>query len=250
MKKILFFLLFLIGGCVSFEMPSEFAYHETKTGGFEIISWQKINRPQQTYKIYIEGDGHAFNAKGHPTNDPTPKSSFMRELATNDKNSNVIYLARPCQYVKSERCEQKFWTTARFAPEVVEAEYQTIKKIVHNNPIILIGYSGGAQVAGLIAATKPDLNIKKIITVAGNLDHRAWVEHHHLVPLNGSLSLTDYYTDFINIPQIHYVGEKDKVILPELTQQFIKNNALVVIVPKATHDKGWESIFQKIWSEN
>lgn len=51
-------------------------------------------------------------------------------------------------------------TTARFALEVINAEYEAIKNIADNNPVILIGFSGGAQVAGLVATAKPGLNVK------------------------------------------------------------------------------------------
>ncbi|MDD7312777.1 MAG: alpha/beta hydrolase, partial [bacterium] len=64
-----------------------------------MASWQKITHPTAPYKIYIEGDGHAFNAHGQPTGNPTPKGTLVRELAFGDNHENVIYLARPCQYV-------------------------------------------------------------------------------------------------------------------------------------------------------
>ena len=249
MRYLLIYLLFL-SGCVSVGIPPEYRRIDMKTQSFTIATWQKITNPSAPYRVYIEGDGHAFNAHGHPSQDPTPKGTLVRELAFSDKNDNVIYLSRPCQYVKNELCQQKYWTSARFAPDVIDAEYQALEQVTQHKPTILIGFSGGAQVAGLLAVTKPELNVKKIITIAGNLDHRAWVGFHNLAPLNESLNLADYYTDFIKIPQIHYVGEDDKVIFPHLVQQFIKNNASVILVPHATHDKGWERIYKKIQSEN
>lgn len=86
----------------------------------------------------------------------------MRELAFEDDSPNVVYLARPCQYIKSPICSKRHWTTARFAPEVINAEYAAVKQIADGNPVILIGFSGGAQVAGLIASAKPGLNVKKL----------------------------------------------------------------------------------------
>ena len=118
MKRLLFLLLFL-GSCSSISIPPEFVYKEIRTRNFNLASWQKITNPQAVYKIYIEGDGYAFNAHGRPTQDPTPKGTLVRELAFGDKSPNVIYLARPCQYIKSPICSQRHWTTARFAPEIV-----------------------------------------------------------------------------------------------------------------------------------
>lgn len=239
-------VLFSIGGCSTITPPSEFVYQEIQTNTFNLASWQKITNPKAKYKIYIEGDGHAFDRYSRPTKDPTPRGTLVRELAFSDKNDNVIYLARPCQYIKSPICAQRHWTTARFSPEVINAEYEAIKHIAKNSPVILVGFSGGAQIAGLTAAAKSGLNIEKIITVAGNLDHNLWIKYHNLIPLNESLNLADYYNNFIKIPQIHYVGEKDKVIPPTLVKQFIKNNAPVIVVPNATHDSGWDSIIEYI----
>ena len=240
MKKILFFLIFLCG-CSSFEMPDTFRYRILKEQGFEISAWEKSHPSSDVYHVYIEGDGNAFNAHGLPTNDPTPKSAFMRKLAAQDTNVNVVYLARPCQFTKGSECVEKYWTTARFAPQVVEAEYQSIKEIIGNNAVVLIGYSGGAQIAGLIAVTK-DLNVKEVITIAGNLDHKAWTSCHHLSPLSESMNLADYANKFASIPQKHYVGEKDKVIPPIITEEFVADKSSVYIVPNASHDKGWENI--------
>ena len=252
MKKIIlkiFFLMPLINGCSSVVIPPEFVYKEIKTDAFSLASWQKITNPQDTYKIYIEGDGYAYNEYGRATQDPTPRGTLVRELAFTDKNANVIYLARPCQYIKSSICSQRHWTTARFSPEVINAEYQAVKEITGNSPVVLVGFSGGAQVVGLISSAKQGLNVKKIITIAGNLDHQSWIEYHNLLPLNESLNLADYYTNFIKIPQIHYVGKKDDIIPPHLIEKFIKNNAPVIIVPKASHNSGWLDIFLKVQSE-
>lgn len=190
------------------------------------------------YYVYIEGDGYAFNARGQPTSDPTPKSALMRTLAAENQTNNVVYVARPCQFGKGKKCEQKYWTTARFSPEVVEAEYQAVKAVVGQSSVVLVGYSGGAQISGLIAVTK-DLNVKKIITIAGNLDHKTWTEYHHLPPLSEAMNLADYKGKFFKIKQIHYVGGNDKVIPPILTREFVGNRAKIVEISGASHNSGW-----------
>ena len=87
-----------------------------------------------------------------------------------------------------------------------------------------------------------DLNVKKVITIAGNLDHRAWTEYHHLPPLIQSLNLADYKETFALIPQVHYIGENDKVIPPILTEKFVEDKKSILIVPNATHGDGWNNI--------
>lgn len=242
-------ILLLLASCTSVYVPSDYVYKEMKTRDFTIATWQKITSSQAVYKVYIEGDGYAFNSYGKPTQDPTPKGKLVRELAFGDNSSNVIYIARPCQYMKSPVCSKRHWASARFAPEIINAEFDAIKQIVGDNQVILIGFSGGAQIAGLIATAKYGLNIKKIITVAGNLDHLSWTQYHNLPPLNESMNLESYRTQFANIPQIHYVGANDKVIPPILVKEFIGNNDLIVEVDGASHNSGWESIYQAVWSE-
>ena len=248
MIKILITLLFLTG-CTTIKTPTDFVYKEVKTRNFTLVSWQKVTNPAAPYKIYIEGDGYAFNARGKATQDPTPKGTLVRELAFGDKNPNVIYLARPCQYVKSPICSKRHWTTARFAPEVVNAEYEAIKNIAGHNPIILVGFSGGAQISGLVATAKPGLNVKKIITIAGNLDHLAWTQYHNLPPLNEAMNLESYHKQFAQLPQIHYVGSNDEVMPPILTREFIGKDDLIIEVSGASHNEGWEKIYNKVWSE-
>ena len=248
MLKILIILIFLTS-CASITTPSNFVYKEIQTRNFNIVTWQKITNPKLPYKVYIEGDGYAFNSQGRPTNDPTPKSTLVRELAFDDKSANVIYVARPCQYIKSSICSQRHWTSARFAPEIINAEYETIKSIVGNSPVILIGFSGGAQVSGLISTAKKGLNVKKIITIAGNLDHLVWTQYHDLPPLNESMNLENYKKQYKKIPQINYVGSRDEVIPPHLVKDFINDDTLVVEVNEATHNTGWEIIYNQIWNE-
>lgn len=250
MKKVTIILsLIILCNCSTITVPQEFIYKEIKTKYFNIASWQKITSPNSVYKIYIEGDGHAFNSRGLPTQDPTPKGKLVRELAFGDDSPNVIYLSRPCQYIKSSICSQRHWTTARFAPEIINAEYEAIKNTAGDNPVILIGFSGGAQVAGLVATAKSGLNIKKIITIAGNLDHLAWTDYHNLPPLNESMNLADYQRLFAKIPQIHYVGSNDKVIPPQLVKNIVGENMNIVIVNGANHNAGWENIYQSVRHE-
>ena len=248
MIKALITLLFLTG-CTTIRGPAVFVYKEVETRDFTLASWQKVTNPAASYKIYIEGDGYAFNARGKATQDPSPRGTLVRELAFGDNSPNVIYLARPCQYIKSPICSKRHWTTARFAPEVINAEYEVIKNIVANNPVILIGFSGGAQIAGLAATAKPGLNVKKVITIAGNLDHLAWTQYHNLPPLNESMNLESYRKQFAKIPQIHYVGSNDEDMPPILAREFVRKDDLIIEVDGASHNEGWGKIYNKVWSE-
>ena len=98
--------LILLFGCQNIQPPLGFLYKEISTAEFNLASWQKISDINADYHIYIEGDGYAFNAHGEPSRNPTPHGDLMRKICFSDMSPNVIYLARPCQFVKDEKCRQ------------------------------------------------------------------------------------------------------------------------------------------------
>ena len=110
---------------------------------------------KRSLKIYIEGDGDVFDSYREAIQNLTPHGTLIREINQENKNANIIYLARLCQYVQSSVCSEKYWASARFSSQVIQSEYEAVQMIVGQNPVILVGFSGGAQVAGLIAAAKP-----------------------------------------------------------------------------------------------
>ncbi len=241
-------LLFLVG-CQTPNVLSDMRFQTNPAPPYLIASWHKITAPGETLKIYIEGDGHAFDASGNPTDNPTPQSTFLREIAANDPAPNVVYLARPCQYVQAGQCTQKDWTTGRFSKEVVNSTYQVVKSLKKKAKapdVILIGYSGGAQLAGLVAVKNPS-DIKGIITIAGVLDHAAWTSYHKDKPLTDSDNLLAYRSVFKMIPQHHFAGGKDNVVPPKLIEDFVQDPERVTVVPKATHNSGYKAACQEIY---
>jgi hypothetical protein len=101
-----------------------------------------------------------------------------------------------------------------------------------------------------VASLRKDLNIKKVITIAGNLDHLAWTTYHKLPSLNESLNLGDYKDIFFEFEQMHFVGSQDDVIAPNLVYDFVKNvksdKIELIEVEEATHNLGWESIYDTV----
>lgn len=242
-------LILTLNACTSISVPPQFSYQEIPTADFTLASWQKITDTRAPYKIYIEGDGNSFDMNGQPTANPTPRGTLLREIAFGDPHANVIYLARPCQYVMRGICSERHWTTARFAPEIINAEYSAVRQIAGNSPITLVGFSGGAQIAGLISSAKQGLNVQKVITIAGNLDHLAWTNYHDLPSLNESMNLQNYRSEFLKLNQIHYAGQKDEVMPPHLIRDFIADDSLVIVVDDAEHNKGWNTVFKAIRDE-
>lgn len=239
----IFFVLF-VSACSGVTVPKSFLYKEAATQTHTLASWQKITNPKAPLRIYVEGDGYAFDKYGNPTDDPTPKSTLVRELAFNDPNPNVAYVARPCQFVKTGLCTQKAWSTGRFSQEAVQALYEASKAMAGGREIIYIGYSGGALLTGLVIQEYSDLKVKKWITLAGLLDHKAWSDYMHLYPLSHSLNLTK----FPDIPQIHFIGDRDNIIPLPFMQKITKGSNLV-IVKNAGHNKGLEKAAERLYRE-
>ena len=243
MKKILLFLL-LLCGCQGIVVPESFLCKEIQTNTYKLASWQKITDKSQPIRIYIEGDGYAFNHLGYPTTNPTPRGTFLREIAFNDPNPNVVYLARPCQFVEDNQCDVKDWTTGRFSQDIINSTTQAITNISNKQPVILIGYSGGALLSGLVIEQNPKLPVKKWITLAGVLNHTKWTEDLSLPPLKDSVDLEKLPT----IPQIHFIGNKDTIVSYKLTKTLVDNKNLIVI-PEATHDRGYTNYLSDIYGE-
>lgn len=234
-------IVFLTGGCVTYTPPSNYVYQEISAPPFILASWQKIGALGAPLTIYIEGDGNSFNAQGQATKDPTPRQTTLRDMAFRDNDANVAYLARPCQFVLTKNCDKKYWTDARFASEVIEAEAKAVRVIMeqsNSTETVLVGYSGGATVAGLIAVQNRDIKVRKLITIAGLLNHKEWTAYHHVPPLAKSLDLNDCQKELSEIPQIHFKGEKDKIIPLELKP----SGGQIIVVPDAGHNRGWDSL--------
>ena len=198
-----------------------------------------------TVRIYIEGDGRAWITSTQPSLDPTPRRSFMLQLAQSDPVA-AVYLGRPCQYQKNSACKVPLWTTDRFGQAALDSMHgalDSIKTELSINKLELIGYSGGGAVALLLAAQRED--VVQIQTIAGNLSPAAWVEQHRLTPLSGSLEPTVYASSLATIPQRHFYGAKDRNIPPTSYQDYWQRLAVKpkcsqqVVIVSADHEEGW-----------
>lgn len=228
-----------------------------ETNQFLLTSYERIHAfDRKTATIYIEGDGRSWLTRHTPSSNPTPVNPIALKLAAQDKRANVIYLARPCQYNKPRQlggeCSQKYWTSHRFAPEIIEAMNAALSEIKSRYSITnfeLIGFSGGGAIVALLAAQRNDvLNIR---TVAGNLDHIMLHNIHNVSQLSGSMNAADIAKNISHIPQHHFIGEKDKIISVAISQSFIKlseNTRCIrsTIIPNVTHTNGWDEVWSKL----
>ena len=256
MKKIIILFL-LITSCASQNIDQridhikelnnsefkEFIYQNT----FAIYSLQKVNNNQEVV-VYIEGDGLSWIDRFTPSSDPTPTNPLAFKLAKLDKSPNVIYLARPCQYVQNNQCQKETWTKLQYSNGIISNYIKILKEVknVHST-VHLVGYSGGSVIAMYLASIK-ELNIKSVTTVAGNIKPGEFTRMLNISPYRTSLNLRDIEKNIQSISQTHYYGNKDKVIPEKLHLNYqarnLNNPCLKFTKVKASHDKNWESFWQ------
>ncbi|HPQ51535.1 MAG: alpha/beta hydrolase [Alphaproteobacteria bacterium] len=250
----------LLAGCATYPVMQEdtvkrtampvFMNQRTIPGNlFMIEARERVYKRFEAATIYIEGDGDAYFDDMSISNDPTPTDPVALRLAAQDDSANVIWLARPCQYKKgwknSAACPSAYWSSKRFAPEVIE-NYKIVLdniKAQYGIPSFhLVGYDGGAAIAAILAAQRDD--ILSLKTVAGNLDPKTAAALHNVVYSEESLSPIDFAPGVANIPQRHFLGKMDRTTPPAVYNSFAQSvsdghcmNA--TLVDNADHVLGW-----------
>lgn len=219
------------------------------TRAFPLMLSTPLKRPDTSrIRLYLEGDGHAWATASQPSLDPSPQQLLMAGMAFSDSTPS-FYLSRPCQFVSAPGCVPVLWTERRFSPEVLDSLDQALNQIKSrygNQDFELIGYSGGAALALLLAARRDD--IAQVQTLAGNLSPRLWAERLNLSPLKGSLEPLDNRARLAHVRQRHLVGADDSIVPPALLDSY--SRALgqadcleVVVLPGVSHaeglDKAW-----------
>jgi len=246
MKKIFFLCLALIVGACAYHNPLEnFRWEPRPVSPYLMPSWHHIQAYGQPIRIYIEGDVDSADEHGNPTQNPTPKTDFWRKVAAGDPGQNLAYIGQPCQFVQMG-CSAKDWGSARFSKQAVNGVVQAVLALMRKagtNQAVLIGYAGGAQLAGLVAMEYPD-KISQVITVAGIWDYQEWAKYNQIEDFHDSADLTQWRKKRNKLNQLHFVGEKDTVVPPELAKTWAND---VVVVKGATHTKGYDKILSQVY---
>ena len=226
------------------------------TSYFRLAGFSRIQRLGRPVTVYIEGDGRAWLSRTTPSDNPTPAEPLVLRLAALDRGDNVVYLARPCQYVDLEaerHCGTPYWTGKRFAEEVIAAVDEAVGAIAatsKSTEIHLVGYSGGAAVAALVAARRQDIG--SLRTVAGYLDHVSLNRAQKVSPLTESLDPIQAAPGLSSVPQIHCSGRGDKVVPSWVTRNFTQavgnDRCASIRIVDATHREGWEGIWSQLES--
>lgn len=229
--------------------------HQARNTALSIKAFARLNQHGADMSVYIEGDGYAWVDGTTPSPNPTPINPVALILAAADPASNVVYLGRPGQYTMDEKVDRRYWTGARFSAEVVEAYVALINELAstHAAPTIhLVGFSGGAAIAALVASRikqagdKPALTLR---TVAGNLDTRAWTQGRRLSPMPDSLNPADAAVMLQDIPQLHFTGSRDlqvpSYVLDAFLAHMTSQHCVRVLKVKAGHGGPWLEAWQQ-----
>lgn len=227
------------------------ARREIAADPFVLTVFERVQRPGGPATVYIEGDGLAFLGYS-PSLDPTPSDPVALALASADPGANVIYLARPCQYSKMiapEPCPMAYWTGKRFAPEVITAMNEVLDGLRQRHGIPgfdLVGYSGGAAIAVLLAARRRD--VASLRTVAGNLDNAALIRLHKVDPMPESLNAADAAASIATLPQHHFIGAKDEIAPLAIYQSYRQRAGGSTCIRHsqiagAGHQGGWAALW-------
>ncbi|MDP0561067.1 MAG: alpha/beta hydrolase [Candidatus Endonucleobacter sp. (ex Gigantidas childressi)] len=250
------FITILIGGCAA---PSDNqaviarlslslnAHAEVlHTSYFPLQTLQIFSSLGPTLRVYIEGDGHAWANRRRPSLDPTPHNLMLLELMHQDPYPDRAYLARPCQFVQGDNCKISVWTSLRYSHPMVDTLNEALNQLKIKGSykkLELIGFSGGATLALLLASSRND--ISSVRTVAGNLSPSFVNRLHGVSPMPESLNPADFSKDLATIPQLHFVGGQDSIITPNVYDNyqlfFSKKDCLSYYVnPNAGHNYGWK----------
>ena len=223
------FLLLALSGCVAQNsgMPG-MEYVPTRAGEYTIATWRRDMDNAAPVHIYIEGDGASFDRHGRPTDDPTPRGRTLRDLVMRDDAPNVVYIARPCQFIV-DGCVPADWTYGRFSARVIDALGDVVRDAAAGREVVLVGYSGGAMASGLVLMRNPDMRVRRWITVAGVLNHADWTAYFGDSPLTTSLNMEKLPP----VPQTHYIAARDTVVPAELSRRWTNDTAQVI--PGTTH---------------
>lgn len=184
--------------------------------------------------VYIEGDGTPWVRRTRIAGDPTPREPLALRLMEQDRAFSA-YVGRPCYWglARSENCEPRLWTSARYSREVVDSMRAVIRGLLDEHgsrQLVLIGHSGGGTLAMLLAPRFEETTA--VITIAANLDVDAWTSLHRYLPLHESLNPMELPPLPPRIRQMHLAGGKDDNVPPRLI-------ANAIVFPHFDHHCCW-----------
>lgn len=222
-----------LGGCIATTLPymrAETAQRiaapawmikrTVPAGEFSLRAYERIHNRGGVANLYIEGNGSGM------LGDPTPENPIALHLASKDKADNLIYLARPCQYVGTDGCDKI--KNDKYSSTVINGYIAALDEISARYGISgfhLIGYDGGAVIASRLASERSD--ILSLRTVAGLLGEAP-----------------ESAKNLVKMPQYHFIGGQDSVVPPAHLHSYLQamppsSCVQTMLVQEADHKDGW-----------
>lgn len=244
-------LISIIGGCwqpakIFDETASSFGLRREVVAGselFHVLYWRD-GGPNKSLAVYFGGDGSPENSR-----DPTPRNPLTLRLIAVDPGP-AVYIGRPCYHglAESVGCSGELWTTGRYSDRIVSSLSGVIRGILiarEETELTLYGYSGGGTLAMLVAARIPE--VRRVVTVAANLDTEAWTKYHGHERLLTSLNPVTRIPLPVGVEQRHYVGGRDRIV-PAVLLRDIENElgGKVIILDDFDHLCCWEDRWSEI----
>ncbi|MDH5297809.1 MAG: hypothetical protein OEV91_02195, partial [Desulfobulbaceae bacterium] len=84
--------------------------------------------------------------------------------------------------------------------------------------------------------------------------HRTWTTQHHATPLSGSLNPADARQELQDVPQIHFVGGKDRVVGREVAAAYASRfpanrRPKIQVVPAFDHTCCWPEQWPELFRQ-
>ncbi|GAB1260165.1 hypothetical protein NBRC116495_08720 [Aurantivibrio plasticivorans] len=199
--------------------------------------------------IFLEGDGRPWR-RVVPNKNPNTHNSVVLPLMAASTSYPAAYIHRPCYGFKKmpERCDASWWTSGRYSLRVVELLSNTIDQLQvswGDRQLILVGHSGGGALSLLVANQRYD--VAAVVTLAGNLDHSAWTDYFHYLPLSESLNAQDV-TLPSSVLRWHLVAGNDKTIPASISMASVAEDpqARLLVYDDFDHNCCWDRVWPDI----
>lgn len=181
-----------------------------------------------------------------PSADPNSRGLTALKLMQMDGH-NRVYLNRPCYGSDSmpAHCHAGLWTAERYSEAVISAMDQALDQLslTHQaQELVLIGHSGGGSIALLLASRRND--VAAVVTLAANLDHKAWTDWFDYLPLATSLNAVDV-TLPDHVLRWHLIGGQDAQVPADTTMAAARRDpiARVELLPHFDHSCCWGELW-------
>ena len=223
MKKVFFILIlaFLTACTTSEPKIKGFSKQKFLAQNIELTGQVKEIKAGKKLRVYIDGNATTDGIFKKKT---ALKNPVAAHLAQKDKYPYVLYLNRPCYFSDNSLCTPITWEEGRYLPEIIDEMKAALVRLQQKYKIPefeFVGYDGGAAVALLLANRMKGTPVK-VYTVAGILNTEQYAllmdEPLHTDTLNPAKETFQ----LSYIPQVHFVGGKDKQVPLVLTKDYTK----------------------------